>query len=830
MKRYFLFSALFFAALFQVWTKTNPIPAGGSEILRNFDDKRKEGTSQISGYVFDSGNEPALHSTIILLDTDSVLIQGTISSPEGYFVLEDIYPGNYFVMVRNIEFATWISPPLSVDANETIELDSIILLTGYTELEEVTVAGRIPVVERHTDRLVINTGNLTNPGGNALELLQQAPGVLINRGNNSISLIGKEGVVIMINGRISRMSSDAIIQMLAGMNLANIEKIELIHTPPAHFDAEGSAGIINFVLKKSDDDGFNGSYSLNAGRGEGDKYGGGLSLNYRKGLVNLFGSYDRDYNLNPQALINNRGVYQGNDFLETVTYSNRPHTPTTLQNARMGADFQVTENTVIGVLGTFYDRNWYMEAFSDAIFKRNGSLESNIGMPNHETNHHRSFSGNINLNHKFTSNSSINLDADIIRFNINNPSNYEVGEIAADNDFIPHYGLQINRGTLIDIGVIKLDYTMNITDDVQIETGIKYTRMGFTNDVAVDSLPSGGSPILMDDYSSISTLDEDLTGSYLSVTARINGKTSIIGGLRYEYTNTNLSSLTRPDIVDRNYGSWFPSLYITRQISDQSNVNLSYSRRISRPQIGQLAPYLVFTDPNTMIGGNSALQPSFTNALNLDYSINSYRLMISYNVENDAVWAFIPRVDPRTNRQITRPENMINVKVAGASLYIPLNPLSWWEMSNNLYINNTETNYRLEGNDLKLRSFNYGFNSMHTFSLPGGYNLELSGDYNSPRYMGIMEWRATGTVNLGLQKELGERWGSLRINASNLLTSNNWHGTIHQPGNNLNVDWSFQFAERVFMLTWSNTFGSDKIMSSRSRQTGAEEERRRLAD
>ncbi len=827
MKRFFLFSALFFAALFQVWTKNNPIPAGGSEILRNFDDKRKEGLSQISGFVLDSGHEPAIFSTVILLDSDSALIKGTVSSPEGYFVLDDIYPGNYFVMVRSIGLDTWVSPPLSVDANELIELEDIVLSTGYNELEEVTVAGRRPVVERYSDRLVLNTAHMTNAGENALELLQQAPGVLINRMTNTISLIGKEGVVVMINGKISRMSSDAIIQMLAGMNLANIEKIELIHTPPANFDAEGSAGIINIVLKKFADDGFNGSYSLNAGRGKGDKYGGGLNLNYRKGLVNLFGSLNHNYTLNPQAFTNYRGVYQGSDFLEAETYSNRPHTPTTLQNARMGADFQVTENTVIGVLGTFYDRDWYMEAFSDASYKRNGSLESTFGMPNHETNHHRSYSGNINLNHNFTSGNSVNFDADFIRFNINNPSNYEIGRMAADNHFIPQYGLELERETFIDIGVLKLDYKINVTEHLQIETGIKYTRMGFTNDVAVDSLPSGGSRMLMDDYSSISTLDEDLTGSYLSVTARIDEKTNISGGLRYEYTNTNLSAVNRPDIVDRHYGSWFPSLYLTRQISEKSNVNISYARRISRPQIGQLAPFLIFTDPTTMLGGNSALQPSFTNAFNLDYAFNSYRLMISYNVENDAV-RMVPRVDPRTNRQITYPENMINVKVAGASIYIPLNPLRWWEMTNNLYINNAETNFNLEGNDLTFRSFLYGFNSMHTFRLPGGYNLELSGNYNSPGYMGIMKWKATGAVNMGLQKELGERWGRLRFNASNLLMSNNWYGVIDQPANNLIVDWSFIFAERVFMLTWSNTFGSDKIRSSRNRQTGAEEERRRL--
>jgi hypothetical protein len=825
MKRFIIFSAIFVVALIQAWTKNSPTPIGESEIYRHLADK-KEGLSQISGYVFDSGNEPAIYSTVILLDSDSALIKGTVSSPEGHFVLDDIYPGDYFVMVRSIGLDTWVSPPLSVDANEIIELEDIVLSTGYNELEEVTFAGRRSAVERHTDRMIINADRLTNGGANALELLQQAPGVLINRMTNSISLIGKEGVLIMINGKITRMSSDAIVQMLEGMNLANIEKIELIHTPPANFDAEGSAGIINIILKKHADDGINGSYSLNAGRGQGDKYGGGINMNYRKGAISLFGSMDHNYNLNPQNFKSYRGVYQGNDFLETSTHSSRPHTPTTLQNARLGIDFHISEKTVIGVLGTYYDRNWFMEASSDAIYRRNGSLESNILMPNHETNHHRSFSGNINLNHNFTPGSSINFDADLIRFNISNPSGYEIGQMAAQNDFIPQYGLSIDRDAKIDVGVIKIDYKMNITEDVQLETGVKYTQMGFTNDVMTDSLTSERSRVLLTDFSSMSILDEHLTGSYVSLTARINDKTNIKGGLRHEFTNTNLSALAQPDIVDRQYGSWFPSLFFTRHFSEKSNINVSYARRITRPQIGQLAPFLIFTDPTSLLSGNSALQPSITNAFNLDYAFNSYRLMFSYNVENGAV-SMVPRVDPATNRQITLPDNMANAKVAGVSMYIPLNPFNWWEIANNLYINNSEINYILEGNALKFRSVGYGFNSMHTFRLPGNYSIQLSGNYNSPRYMGIAKWREIYEVNFGLQKELGQNWGRLRFNASNLLLSNNWYGSINQPGNNLVSDFSFQFAERVFMLSWSNTFGSDKI-KSRNRQTGAEEERRRL--
>ncbi|TNE69580.1 MAG: hypothetical protein EP344_00355 [Bacteroidetes bacterium] len=176
------------------------------------------------------------------------------------------------------------------------------------------------------------------------------------------------------------------------------------------------------MLKKAAGDGVNGGYSAKAGYGRGGKYGGGLYFNYRKNKVNWFGNYDHDYTLNPQVFTNYRAVQQGADYLETDTYSDRPHTPTTTQTARRGADFQIGRNTVLGVLGTFFDRNWYMEAVNSTTYSRNQLVESRLVMPNTETNHNRAFSGNVNLAHTFAKKQTLSLDLDYIRYNMKNPS------------------------------------------------------------------------------------------------------------------------------------------------------------------------------------------------------------------------------------------------------------------------------------------------------------------------------------------------------------------------------------------------------------------------
>jgi hypothetical protein len=149
-------------------------------------------------------------------------------------------------------------------------------------------------------------------------------------------------------------------------------------------------------------------------------------------------------------------------------------------------------------------------------------------------------------------------------------------------------------------------------------------------------------------------------------------------------------------------------------------------------------------------------------------------------------------------------------------------------MRQNFYVNNTEINFELEGKKLQIRNTNFGFNTTQTFHLPRHFNLEVSGNYDSPNYWGVAYWKATGSLNLGLEKDFGEKWGKLRFAANDLFLSSNWYGTTEQPEIGLMVRSSYQFSERTFMLSWTNTFGNKKLKSSRQRQTGSAEEMKRI--
>lgn len=786
--------------------------------------------NQIAGTIEDIAHKPLSFSTVLLLHAaDSALVRGLVASEAGTFVFENVPAGAYLCGFSMLGFEQNFSKTVILSEKPArAELGVTVLLESSSFLNEALVVAKRPFLEQKIDRTVVNVANsITNAGSNALEVLQRSPGVQVNNLTKTISLLGKEGVVVMINGKISRQPADAIVQMLAGMNSDNIDRIELIHTPPANFEAEGNAGIINIVLKSTGDEGLNGGYSAKGGYGRGAKYGAGMYFNYRKDKVNFFGNYDYDFNLNPQVFTNYRGVQQGGDFLETETYSNRPHTPTAVQNVRLGVDFQISPKTVVGVLGTFFDRDWYMEAENDITYSKNGTVESRLLMPNTETNHNRSFAGNINLTHQFTAGQSLNVDADFINYDIDNPSYYDVQNRDAAGSITSRNELRISKKTPIRVAVGKADYVLNIGENVKLEAGGKFTSMRFDNDVRVDGREPQQEWTVIPDLTSLFHLNEDVVGAYATFSTKINDKTDLKAGLRYEYTNTNLGSLEQPNVVDRQYGSWFPSIFLIRKLTEQQSLNLSYSRRITRPQIRQLAPWLILIDPTTLQGGNTAIQPSLTNAVKLDYGFKSWRLGVSYSFEN-APMRYVPRVDAQTNRQINRPENLDNQQVLSLDLNLPLHPAKWWEMQNNFFVNSTAIHFELEGQKFQLRNINYGFNSTQTFTLPRRFSLEISGNYNSPGYWGIAWWQATGSVNIGIQKDFGDKWGKLRFSASDLFESTNWFGSTNQRDINLHTRASFQFAERAFMLSWTNTFGNKKLKSARQRQTGSAEEMRRI--
>jgi outer membrane receptor protein involved in Fe transport len=786
--------------------------------------------NQIAGTLQDATRQPVSFATVLLLSaTDSALVRGAFSTSEGDFLFDNVPPGSFLCQFSMLGFQSVYSKTITLtEKTARLNLETVTMEASTAMLGEVSIVAKRPFLEQKIDRTVVNVANsITNAGGTALQVLQRSPGVQVNQQTKSIALAGKEGVVIMINGKIERQPIEAVMQMLESMNADNIDRIELIHTPPANFEAEGNAGIINIILKSSSEAGLNGGYSVKGGYARRANYGASTYFNFRKNKFNLFGSYDYNQQHVPQVFTNYRRSTSGNDILETDTYSDRFHTPTAVQSARFGMDYQMSKKTVVGVLGSFFDRNWSMDAESVSKNLKNGVLESSLRMPNSEINHTRSFTGNVNLTHQITQTQSLNLDADLIRFDISNPSHYNVLNLDNDNSITSQYQLRITKEMPVHVAVAKADYTRSFGKNGRLESGAKITMLRFNNDVRVGQRNSEEEWVTIADLTSLSHLNEQVLGAYSSVSFKIKEKINIKAGLRYEHTHSRLDSAEQPNIVDRRYGSWFPSIFVTRKLNEKQSLNLSYSRRTTRPTMRQLAPGFVFFDPTTLQTGNTALRPAFTDALKLDYTLHTYRFGVSYSATKNLI-RWIPMIDAISGRQVTQPQNIHKERVASANLYVPFHPTKWWEMQQNCFINAREITFMLNGQKLQNSKLEYGFNSTQRFTLPRSFALEVSGNYNSPSAWGVNKIKANGSANVAIQKDFGAKWGKLRCAATDLFVTDNWFFTAAQPDIDLYVKGSWQFSRRTFMLSWTNTFGNRKLKSSRQRQVGSAEEMGRI--
>ena len=248
----------------------------------------------ISGKVTDAAGKPLMNANILLLHfKDSALIKGTVSNVAGSFNFTNIQAGTYLVSTSNIGFKDAYTSSVQPSAtNASIDLGSISLEPAVTDLASVTILSKKPMFEQKIDRMVVNVKNsITSAGSTVLDVLQKSPGVVVNKQSGTISMSGKSGVNVMINGKLNYMPADALVQMLNGMDANNVERIELITTPPAKYDAAGNAGYINIVLINNPDKGLNGSVAATLAAFEGSNPSANINFNYRADKVNIYGSY-----------------------------------------------------------------------------------------------------------------------------------------------------------------------------------------------------------------------------------------------------------------------------------------------------------------------------------------------------------------------------------------------------------------------------------------------------------------------------------------------------------------------------------------------------------
>ena len=784
------------------------------------------GQSHLSGRTIDSNGEAIPFCNVLLLNPqDSSLIKGELSDENGLFDIAFVYNEPIMLSCSFIGYNTYYSDEINAAQNEHIEVGDISLSQGL-ELEAIQVVAKKPLYERKIDRMVVNVASsVTSSGGTALEILEKSPGIIVNRQNNVISLLGKDGVVVMINGKINYQPLEGIVQMLDGMSADNIEKIELITTPPANLDAEGNAGYINIVLKENPDLGLNGNISLSAGVGEGETGTGNFSFNYRKNKINVFGNYSYFLQSQYQEFYNFRRVLFAGD--ETISEVLTERDPTDRNhNARLGIDFSATDKTTIGILVAAYDNKWTMDAFNTAGIRTNGMYTDSLTLDNTERNQWKHIMGNINIEHKLTDNSKLNLNIDRLYYEDENPTIYDTRFLTeAGNEYFAE-ATRSDKYTPIDISVAQIDYENTVNEFIGFQTGVKAALSTFENDVSVEVFESGQWNFI-DRFTNQSDLEEKIYAAYASVDYKLDEANTFKVGLRYEYTDSELNTVKEGTVVDREFGQLFPTVYYNRTINENQSLGMAYNRRITRPTFNDMAPFAIFLDPNTYFFGNAGLQPSISDNIKLDYRINEYYLSLQYSKEDSTIARFQDFVDPETNQQSFRPINLSDNTIITGSLSFPVRVTRHWEMQNNIIASHTEIISFYEGVEVSIDNFNYNLNSTQSLILDKGYSFELSGFYNSPNLWGRAKLDPIWGVNFGAQKKF-DNGSSLRFNIRDMFNSIVWEGGTQLLEQGFETDGYFDFSNRTFIISYSTSFGNKKLKDTRNRTTGSEEERNRI--
>jgi len=787
--------------------------------------------SLIHGSIVDENGAPLPYISVLLLHAaDSTLVKGTVSSKTGTYSFENIGVGKYKLSYSAVGMETHVTAIIEISAS-TVNKDigTYKLLQAKKELGQVNIVAKKPLFEQKIDRMVINVkGSITDAGGSALDVLEKSPGVIVSKANNTISIAGKNGVNIMINGKLTYMPMDAVMQLLAGTSASNIDRIELITTPPAKYDAEGNAGYINIVLLNNTNAGLNGSYFLTAGYGKKENPSAGANFNYRNGKINVFGTYSftRDHVIQP--FDNFRQILDAGNIITTSTNSHR-NAVTNVYNVRMGMDYQADSSNVIGIVIGGYDSHWSMLAHNTSIQQKNGLVDSIINTTDNEINHWQNLTTNLNFQHTFKPNEQLNIDANYIYYKDYDPNSYANSYYDGNNNFLKELDSRTGKVTPINFKVLSGDYTMPIGKKITMEAGAKLSLSQFKNDISADNLQQGvwvTNQALSADY----LLKENIGAAYISFTDNVSKKVTIKAGLRYEHTSSNLGTTDTANIVDRHYGEFFPTFYISDNLDDKNNsINFSYSRRITRPTFNDLAPFTIFLDPTTFFTGNPALQPAIANSLQASFVHNDFILSLSYTHEDNTIESFQNKVDTVNNTQFISAYNFKYTQYFTLSVSVPVTVNKWWTMQNNVQGNSVQINTTSNGAPVRYQSVNFGVNSTQRFTLPNDFSIEATGYYFSAALFGSQTFNPVYQVDMGIQKKFKNKKDVLRLAANDMFnTGTQFTYVDNLPDKNTKVRGSYNFDQMVFKLTYTHSFGNTKLKGQRDRDTGAEDELKRV--
>ena len=798
------------ALLMGAWSTAQPAPEEPSNL------PAKIGT--VTGRVIDQNlNQPVPYATVVIKSTeDGSAVTGGITAEDGTFEIEKIEEGNHILEIQFIGYKNFTRPISITRGNRRVDLGTITLEENVTELEGVDVVAERSTIEQKIDRKVINVGkDLTTQGATAAEIMNNIPSVNVDQQSGQLSLRGNSNVRVMVDGKLSNVP---VAQLLRQIPSTSIKKIELITNPSAKYNPEGMSGLINIVLHKNANAGFNGNLNMGLGHEIEAKFNASLDLNYRQGKFNFYGSYG-----------NNTSKDVNDGFIAQVDDASIPGDPNQLQNFyffnnnksnlyKLGLDFYLNDKNTVSF---FTNQNFYDglgTGNTDVISFENDGRNGNQLATFDDYNHNEQYNFVYKLDFEKEGH-NIALEADYSLFNNDQDASFDYSGFFQVPDYMDFVG------TERDQSIINLDYVNPLSEKSTLELGLEsrlfetnvdYASTGLTYDASGNLVPTPDTNFIygMDIYSAYATFGQNFE------------KWSYQVGARFEDVSVTADTNGERTFTD-DYFQVYPSAFLRYAPSETNQYQISYSRRVDRPGLQQVNPIREWSTPQLSSFGNQNLLPQFTNSYEFNYTHRMEKLgSISFGTFfrqiqdeiNRAV--YVDRTD--LTKQILTFANFNDTEAYGLELNTNLNFTEWWSMNLSAeffsqtqrglterldpsIINPTPEDITTEAIEVDNNIMNLRMNN--SFKATKKLSFNLFGLYRGGLETLQVKQNPMYFINVGARYAFAEGKGSVSLNYNDIFNTAQWGFETDRPYSQRG---QFNWESHTVFIGLSYQFGSGK--------------------
>lgn len=732
-----------------------------------------QGDSKISGIVLDSAAAKGVEFASIALfnAADNKAIDGTTADESGKFAIAKVAPGSYKLMISFIGYKDK-AVSVKVEKGRDVELGSIQLASSVQNLAEVTITGEKSLVEEKVDRLVFNAEkDITSKGGDASDLLRKVPMLSVDLDGN-VSLRGSSNIRVLINNKPSTIIAANVADALKQIPADMIKSVEVITSPSAKYDAEGSGGIINIVTKKNNLQGL----TLNIDSGVGNR-GSNLGLNgsYRKGKMGFtLGGFGRAFYNKATSVLDQTTYSGGSSFL--TNQSSTAKDRGLFGQYSLGWDYDLGKNQALSA-GLRYGTRNFIQKQDLTINQYENSVLNNSSLRKVDR---KDLSGTVDFNIDYIrtfkpqqewSVSTLysrtgltnNFNTDILNESggvaskLKNENKNENSELTLQTD----YQTPLGKNQMIEFGAKGIFRTVN--------SDFKYLTAGESGEFVLSTTNPAGAL----------NYKQNVAAGYLSYTLSTKNKYTFKLGTRYEYTGITADMGENKPIDIPAYGNLVPSINVSKALSGSTTLKAAYNRRIQRPGIQQLNPNVNLSNPQSISTGNPALSPELTDNFELALSTNIKKTYINASVfarqTNNSITQVRMAVDTLQGAIVTTYENIGKQKAYGANIFANVYLTPKWTLNGSIDILHSYLEGQATGLDgtsvgMSNSGFNYGGRLMSQISMQNGWGLQAFGFYRGKEIQ--LQGTRTGfyIYSLGFKKDFASKKGSIGFAAENFLT------------------------------------------------------------